>query len=189
MQIQIESSGRRHYLTGNTYAVRDRIRSMGAHWDPARRAWWTGKREEAEQLVAALNAQQTAQAAQEREQGVGLTDRVIRGRCEYKGKTYYLLAHGTSRSGRPYAKLCSRDGSLVFWASAEHLPTLRVLKEYREPTSIEALRDYAERAKQGGGGRLEDGYYYGRGGEVLASGCSKCSRLGQMCRSCQHDYE
>lgn len=190
MSIDIVSEGRRHYITGNTYPVRDRIRSLGAHWDAERKAWWTGKRDEAEQLVAKLNEQATARCEQERREGISLTDRVIRGRCKYKGKTYYILAHGISQSsGRPYAKLCSRDGSMVFWASAEHMPTLRVIKEYDEPKSIQSLRDYAARAQQGGGGRLEDGYYYGPGGEVLASGCGECSRRGSMCRSCQHDYE
>jgi hypothetical protein len=183
--VTIQSEGRRHYLSGNTYPVRDRLKQLGAHWDAGRKAWWTGKREEAEQLITTLNGQQ---AERERSEGIALDARVIRGRAEYKGKTYYLLVSG-EKDGRRYAKLASRDGSLVFWASQEHIGTLRILKEYREPTSIQSLRDYAERAKRGGGGRLQDGYYYSRSGEVLASGCSECSALGEMCRSCEHDFE
>lgn len=40
------------------------------------------------------------------------------GGAEPGGKTgyYYVLAQGTTAAGRPYLKLCFRDGSRVFWA-------------------------------------------------------------------------
>lgn len=52
MTITIQSEGRRHYLTGNTYPIKDAIRSAGCKWDRDRGAWWTGKREVAEALVS-----------------------------------------------------------------------------------------------------------------------------------------
>lgn len=54
--ISIQSEGRRHYLVGDTYALRDALRDAGAKWDPDHRAWWTGKKEVAEALVARLGA-------------------------------------------------------------------------------------------------------------------------------------
>lgn len=49
----IETEGRRHYLTGNTYPLRDKLRALGAHWDGDRKAWWTSKRAALESLIAA----------------------------------------------------------------------------------------------------------------------------------------
>lgn len=54
MSIVIESEGRRHYLVGNTYPIKGAIKAAGCSWDPNRGAWWTGKREVAEQLLAGL---------------------------------------------------------------------------------------------------------------------------------------
>lgn len=56
MNIQISSEGRRHYLTGNTYPIKDQLRSAGAHWDRDRGAWWTSKRDVAESFLAAASA-------------------------------------------------------------------------------------------------------------------------------------
>lgn len=36
--------------------------------------------------------------------------------------------------------------------------------------------------------RLPDGYYKARNGEVMASGCGECRRLGRMCPRCWHDF-
>jgi hypothetical protein len=54
--IQIEKTGARVYFTGDTYAVKDRIKSMGGHWDGERRAWWVGAKllPKAEALLAEL---------------------------------------------------------------------------------------------------------------------------------------
>ncbi len=52
--ITIQSEGRRHYLVGDTYPIKNAIRGAGCNWDRDRGAWWTGKREVAEQLVAGV---------------------------------------------------------------------------------------------------------------------------------------
>lgn len=143
MTFAIEQIGRRHYITGNTYPHKTTLRDAGAHWDGARRAWWIGKRDVAEELVDQLKQAQ----AEPKKETVDQDARVIRGRAEYKGKTYYVLAAGTSqRTGKPYAKLCSRDGALVFWARDDE--PIKMLKTYDEPTSINRLRAYAERMKR-----------------------------------------
>lgn len=55
--IKIERQGQRVYFMGDTFRAKDRIKSMGGHWDGDRRAWWVGakKLSEAESLVAELN--------------------------------------------------------------------------------------------------------------------------------------
>lgn len=50
--ITIQSEGRRHYLIGDTYPIRSEIKAAGCRWDGDRKAWWSGKREVAEGLVA-----------------------------------------------------------------------------------------------------------------------------------------
>lgn len=139
--ITLQTDGRRVYFVGNTYAVRDALRNAGAHWDPQRKAWWTGKKSEAEEILASL----TKKAA-EATDGINPSDKVIRGRATYRGKTYYILAMGHSQStGKPYCKLCFRDGSKTFWVSDPSQVT--VVKSYEQPKSINALLSYAEQAK------------------------------------------
>jgi hypothetical protein len=55
MTVTIEKEGRRHYITGDTYPFRGKLKAAGCHWDAGRQAWWTSKRDVAEQLVATCN--------------------------------------------------------------------------------------------------------------------------------------
>jgi hypothetical protein len=77
MAVTIESIKARLYFAGSTYPIKDRLRSLGAHWDGDRKQWWIGaaKRADAEALVASLSAPvMTATAASARLAGsVGLT--------------------------------------------------------------------------------------------------------------------
>lgn len=45
--ITMETVGKRVYLNGNTFPVKDALKRAGCHWDGDRRAWWigVGKRE------------------------------------------------------------------------------------------------------------------------------------------------
>jgi hypothetical protein len=54
--ISIETRGRRHYLVGNTYPIKDAIRSAGCKWDAEARAWYSGKREIVEALVGKVSS-------------------------------------------------------------------------------------------------------------------------------------
>lgn len=58
MTIAIEKAGARLYFTGNTFPIKDRIKSLGGHWDGDRRQWWVGtkKADDAAQLVESLSA-------------------------------------------------------------------------------------------------------------------------------------
>jgi hypothetical protein len=58
MSISIRIQGRRIYIAGETYPVKDQIRAIGAKWDADHKMWWVGltARAEAEQLAARLNA-------------------------------------------------------------------------------------------------------------------------------------
>jgi len=138
--VTIETVGRRHYLRGNTYPIKDRLRNAGAHWDPEQRAWWTAKREVAEGAIGAADTAIEQRNERERTEGVDKSAAVIRGKAAYKGKTYLLLWSGETKRG-PAAKLCFRDGSKVFWADG---PEVQIIKTYREPLSIAKLDRLAE---------------------------------------------
>jgi hypothetical protein len=53
--LQIKSNGRRHYIVGNTFSVKDALRAAGCRWDADEKAWWTGKKDVAEELVTQVN--------------------------------------------------------------------------------------------------------------------------------------
>jgi hypothetical protein len=54
--ISIEQIGRRHYVRGNTYPIKDELRSRGCRWDAGAKAWWTGKADVAAEIVATIVA-------------------------------------------------------------------------------------------------------------------------------------
>lgn len=158
--ISLKSEGRRTYIVGNTYPIRDQIRAIGAHWDADRRAWWTAKRAEAEALVQQLSAG-SASAEQTHDKQAPGEDAIVAGRAEYKGRAYYVAGRTvrgrthwddrvtavTSRDGSKML-LYSRDGSMQFWAHGA-----RILKTYDRPQTIRGLQKFAEEARQGFPGR------------------------------------
>lgn len=148
--ITIESVGRRHYLRGNTYPIKDRLRSAGAKWDPDARAWWTGKREVAEQFAATSAEPPAAAAATTERPADRLTDdsKVV-GRARYKGRECLLVWEGETRRGRA-AKLAFTDGSKIFWADMSEVQVTkiyesRVWRGREEPMTFGRLAKLRER--------------------------------------------
>lgn len=194
MSITIQTEGRRTYIAGNTYPHRDAIRDIGAHWDAARKMWWTAKRAAAERLAAQINQapQSTAQpqSSSSKTPRDGL-DSVVAGRVEYKGKTYYLAGrteHGRThwddrvravqtQDGAKYL-LYFRDGSSQFWAPRDQVS---LIKSYDRPQTIRHLKEFATRAKDGSAGTCDE---CGASSSGLVT-CSDSSGLvGQCCQRC-----
>src|SRR4051812_10682709 len=117
MAVSVEKQGQRVYLVGDTYAVRDRIKAMGGHWDGGRRAWWVGakKAAEAEALAASLAAAPPAPKA-----GPG-DDARLKAKVTYKGRTYYVIAESADR-----CRLTVLDGSVDFWADKSACELVKV---------------------------------------------------------------
>lgn len=162
MAITVEQRGRRHYLAGDTYSVREQLREAGAHWDGDVGAWWVGSAAKAAELVASLTTT-PAPAEATGPETLAEDAREIIGRGTYKGRGYYVIGRVVSRGRTRYdrdeigpvktrdgsrLKLASRDGSLVFWASTAEVS---VEKRYERLTSIRSLREYAEQARANGG--------------------------------------
>ena len=180
MSITLQTEGRRTYLCGNTYSIRDKIRAIGAHWDADRKAWWTSKRDAAEALVAKLpTAEPPAQASQSIEAQRDGLESVVAGRATYQGRTYYVagrVVRGrthwddtvqaiTTRDGQKVL-LYFRDGSRQFWAplarytgavvrvgDAPDVSGAEIVKTYDRPQTIKRLAKFAEEAKAGFPGR------------------------------------
>lgn len=199
--MTIEKAGRRYYITGDTYSLREPLKSAGCHWDAERRAWWTSKLDVAEQF-AATDSPAKAPSAEARAEDPDQIRLVGKGR--YKGRIYYIRWMGATRKGTRAARLVTLDAKLDFWAD---LDQVEIVKEYRpreergqygrptgrmEYTTLGGIRDYIARMKhddpQGVGRGVPNGYYM-RGGQILSSGCAECSRRGEMCPTCQHDFE
>lgn len=130
--ITVERIGRRSYLRGNTYPIKDQLKSAGAHWDGEQRAWWIGDHGKAEELAA--KGAGGPQAGGE-ERGNGASDKLtadskIAGKARYQGREYLLVWEGQTRKGFA-AKLAFSDGSKIFWASQGEY---QVTKRYEERT-------------------------------------------------------
>lgn len=157
-EIRIETVGRRHYLAGDTYAARSAIKDAGGHWDSDRRAWWFGKREAAEVVLADLG---NAVARPATDRGAERTDgksTVVAGKATYKGKIYYVagrVIRGRTHWDDRVAAIESRDGARVmlvmrdgksFWADAA---AVDLTKRYEKPQTLEGLRHFAEGMRNG----------------------------------------
>jgi hypothetical protein len=200
MSITIDQQGRRYYLRGDTYPVKDQLRSAGCKWDPDAKAWYTGKREVAEQIVGQFQAAPAAtgetgeQPSSPGDRPAPGDDAVVAGKAEYKGRTYYVagkVERGrtayddrvravTTRDGAKVL-LYSRDGKIQFWAARD---LAQVIKSYDRPQTIGKLRRFAEEARvaraQGNEDGIPDGTRYEceECGEYVTRGQGSCWETG-----------
>lgn len=187
--ISIETQGRRHYIKGNTFPIKDQLRAAGCKWDPDHKAWWTSKREVAEQLAGAAPAAAPAAADSDRgaERAAPGEDAVVAGRVMYQGRAYYALGRvvrGRTQwddtvepvATRDGAKVlvAFRDGSKSFWAARSEV---QVVKTYTRPTTIGKLARFAERAREARAQGYEDGIP--EGGVYECEECGERVRRGQ----------
>ena len=73
--IQVEKEGRRVYLYGKTYPIKDDLKSLGARFDGQKRAWWFSSqkwnqvKEQVESLLAGGHPQENSQETPQRRGG------------------------------------------------------------------------------------------------------------------------
>lgn len=176
--IELKEEGVRVYVLGNTFPIKDAIKSAGGHWDGDRKAWWIGKKKKAE-LEAKINSASAPAQGQSSERKEPGEDATVAGRAEYKGKTYYMAGRVdrgrtqwddrceviTTRDGSKYL-LYSRDGKMEFWAARE---LVKVVKTYSKPQTIRGLRQFALGLKEGkveSNPELRDAYRHGWDGKI-----------------------
>jgi hypothetical protein len=203
-QILVEKQGRRHYIVGNTYPIKDKLRDAGCKWDSDRRAWYTGKADRAQYIVDNLGsavASQPAPAKRDDSDAPG-RDAKVAGKGKYNGRTYYIAGRVdrgrthwddsveavTSRDGSRML-LLFRDGSRKFWAARD---AVQVIKTYQRPQTVGRLQDLAEEYRQAGGAEAANEARALRRGRCR--GCGGALRdvphhaaMGGYCGSCAFD--
>jgi hypothetical protein len=195
MTITVDKQGRRHYLRGNTYPIRDRLREAGAKWDPEERCWWTGKAETAAELIQQAADTEAPRQQERKAPGMAAT---VAGRATYKGKSYYLAARVYRQTAydvdislvetRDGAKilLYARDGSFQFWADRA---SVEIGKTYSTERTIRGLHKYAEQAKQARAAGIErcecGGFHDDTSDGCYLCGCPRCD--GARGGLCHHD--
>ena len=111
MAVTITREGQRVYFGGDTFAAKDRIKSLGGHWDGDRKAWWIGAKKlaEAEALVASLSAPVPIMTPTATED---VSDCRVYAQVEYKGRRYYVIAETRDLTR---CRLTTLDGTAPFW--------------------------------------------------------------------------
>lgn len=184
MSVTIEKQGRRIYLIGNTFPLKDRIKAMGGHWDGDRRAWWVGS-EKADAVTTLLQggAEQAEESKPEDPADIRLY-----GKVKYKGRTYYARFIGETKRGYS-ARLVTLDLSLDFWVSCarpgetQHDGSEAVgvvvktyaPREYRgrtEYTTVRSIQRFIEKQSNPATARGE------------CSECGEWGPVGQTCKEC-----
>lgn len=123
MAVTVQREGRRYYITGDTYALRSRLKSSGCHWDRDRRCWWTGKRAVAESFSSDSVSGDSGRA-----------EPTVSDRQPLLGKVVYQSKAGreakwfvAARSSNGRLLLTNLSATRVFWAPSERC---RWVKEY-----------------------------------------------------------
>lgn len=128
--IATEKVGARIYVTGNTYAVRDQLKSAGCHWDGDRKQWWIGAAK-ATAISSIVDGIAAAPAPQE-----NLSERRVFAQVEYKGRKYYVIGENNDR-----CRLTVLDGSIDFWTD---MAACNLVKTYQPRTMRVGFRGRTE---------------------------------------------
>lgn len=194
MNVTQQIEGRRVYLLGNTFPIKDALKNAGAHWDGDRRAWWIGT----EKQAAISNILGGAPQAEAKTSGNGGSkgealkdsDRLL-GKAEYKGRTYLLVWEGETKRGRA-AKLAFLDGSSTFWASHGEYNVTKYFKvrefrgreEYQTWGRYRSFIEDAAKARKEGVAQCGkcNGFHRDGDNTCYMCGCTKCEGAhGGLC--------
>lgn len=134
MSITIETRGRRHYLIGNTYPIKGAIRAAGCKWDPEAGAWWTGKRETAEELVAGVASGKVEAVASYTKLDDGSWGVRVPGKVE-PGTTVTVATKGGARKTETVTAVMRVDGEQTICAVAPREKAPRESKP-RQPSKV-----------------------------------------------------
>lgn len=131
MSLTIEAVGARLYVSGNSYPVKDRLKSIGCHWDGDRKQWWIGtqKREALESVVSGNGGAEAVEETAE-----SRSAKPCYGKAQYKGRTYFIIG----RSERTQKlQLTVLDCSIAFWAP---MADCTIVKHYEGRTDYRTGR-------------------------------------------------
>lgn len=190
--MTIEQVGARLYIANSPYSIKDRLKSIGCHWDADRRQWWIGqaKRAELEAIISSSSATEpkeryTPPTAEE------LAKKPCTGKAEYKGRTYYVVGH--SRGTAKYL-LTVLDCSISFWVPTSDCRITKTYpaREYKgrtEHQTVGGIRAFVEREKRAKAEGFEDGAHARavRTGKCRVPGCCGSALPSGYCERCEFD--
>jgi hypothetical protein len=128
--ITFQEEGRRVYVLGDTFPIKNAIKEAGGHWDSDRKAWWIGAAKRPV-IEAAIGSAPVPQATAERREEKAGDETEVRGKVKYKGKTYFVIWAGETKKGRA-CKLTTFDGSCVFWANESEVEWVKTYQAREE---------------------------------------------------------
>lgn len=166
MNLAMERVGARLYVTGDAYSIKDKLKSLGCHWDGARCQWWIGIAKSNQLWTLLSTAQADPASAPEDMDGKRVDARV-----KYKGRIYYQI--GATRDGAR-VRLSTLDGKVSFWTDAAQAETVKTYapRTYRgrtEYTTLGGIRRFVERQRDPATRRGE---------------CTECGALGPPGEAC-----
>lgn len=198
LTVTIETAGRRHYIIGNTFAVKDQLKEAGCKWDPDRKAWWTGKRELADQLQSSLSG--ASSSSSDARSGDDPEKITVVAKARYKDRVYFVRWMGHTKRGAEAARLVSFDGKLDFWKDLAEIQIIKTYgrKNFRsgriEYPTLGSIREFAEQAKQAKAEGYDDVREYRAEKSDRCRGCGGAivdapghSAMGGYCGECAFD--
>ncbi len=182
--IATEKVGTRVYVTGNSYAVKDQLKSAGCHWDGDRRQWWIGavKADLIATIVGQISSQPVAPAQPADTDSIRLV-----GKAKYKGKMYYARWIGYTKAGDYKVHLTILDAAIDFWAKCAQPheqvdgngDVATIIKTYQ----VREYRGHEEHTTLGSIRRFIDGQKTAEKKNLDA--CAECGKRGHL----HHDLE
>lgn len=179
-------------VSGPTWPIRKELQELGGQWRPERKFWSlpVSKYDAVMRLIAERGAKPDPETVDPHAE-------VLLGRAKYKGRSYYVLAHGTNQQGEEFAKLCFRNGSRIFWVPKKNIGELEITKMYSTPKSIAALRAYSEQRRAE---EAEESEKAAARDLFTGDDCAECGApglgehevkdrngcVGRVCLSCSH---
>jgi hypothetical protein len=174
--VQVTKEGRRYYLSGNTFPIKDKLRAAGAHWDRDRSSWWTSKESAALEFAAEVNAQgaelDAVRAATAGEELVAI-----------EGNTYPIKDKLRAMGG-------TWDAGAKVWrvpsSKAEEAKALVAAQPAKASADYTQTRQYSgAQPKRSFGVRRNGGRCRGCKGPIVNA--SHCHAQGGYCGSCAFD--
>jgi hypothetical protein len=154
VKLETKKIGNRVYLEGNTYALREKLKNLGFHWDAEERKWWIGssKQSVVEKLIAEMDGKEIVE-------DIGKCR--VQGKVRYKGNIWYIIGstvsqdyyaykvHGPMHMGGYRLRLASLDGKKHFWVDGAECELLKAYRtpERKPPMTLDDLRRFIEDVK------------------------------------------
>lgn len=145
MKVTLEKEGNRYYVTGDTFALKNKLKEAGFRWDSHRRAWWTAD----QALATTFEGEFEPEDATEARTVETRSSAICTGKVTYNDKTYYIIGH--SSDGQKI-NLTPLNCQIDFWVERDNCT---LTKEYRSHSfqgkkthqTVGSIREFVNKLK------------------------------------------